>query len=143
MITANKKSHFNYKLFDRFEAGVSLLGGEVKTVRRGAADLTNSYVKVVGNEIYLVNTNIPIEGKKNYNPTRMRKLLLHKSEITSIKSKTKAQNLTLVPTKLYNKGPLIKLEIALAKSKRKFEKKEDIKRKDIDRDIERELKEKE
>lgn len=136
----NKKARFNYKLLDRFEAGIALLGAEVKAIRRGAVDLSHSFAKVMSDEVYLINANIPVEGKKDYNTRRIRKLLLHKSQIVSIRSKIKAKKLTLVPTKVYTKGRLIKVEVALAKAKRKFEKKEAIKRKDIEREIERELK---
>jgi len=139
MVIVNKKAQFNYNLFERFEAGLVLNGGEVKAVRGRQVDLSNSYAKIVGDETYLINANIPVEGKKDYVSTRTRKLLLHKSEIISIKSKIKAKKLTLVPLRVYTKGSLIKAEIALAKTKRKFEKKESIKKKDIERDIEREL----
>lgn len=135
----NKKARFNYKLFERYETGVSLLGAEVKAIRRGNVDLSQSYAKIVDNELFLVNANIPVAGKKDYKPTRTRKMLLHKKEIVSIKSKIKAKKLTLVPAKLYTKGRLIKAEVALAKAKRKFEKKELLKRRDIEREVEREL----
>ncbi|MFV1917350.1 MAG: SsrA-binding protein SmpB [Patescibacteria group bacterium] len=135
----NKRARFNYKLFDKYEAGISLNGGEVKSIRRGNTNLSQSYAKIIDDEIYLINTNIPVEGKKDYSPTRSRKLLLHRNQIISIKSKIKAKKLTLVPVSVYTKGRLIKAEIALAKSKRRFEKKEAIKRKDIEREIEREL----
>jgi len=135
----NKKARFHYNLLERIEAGISLNGGEAKAVRLGHVDLSNSFAKILQGEIYLVNANIPIEGKKDYSPTRSRKLLLHKSEIISIQSKIKAKKLTLVPTKLYTKRRLVKVEIALAKTKREFEKKEAIKRKDIKREIAREL----
>ncbi len=140
MKITNKKAQFDYILYDRYEAGISLLGGEVKSLKRNSVNLSQAFAKVIGNEIYLVNANIPIEGKKDYTPTRSRKLLLHKNEIVSIITKIKAKKLTLVPVKMYNKGLKIKLELALAKSKRKFEKKEAIKKKDIERELERELK---
>jgi len=111
------------------------MGGEARSIRNHNADLSNSFVKIIGNEAFLVNANIPIEGKLNYDSTRSRKLLLHKKEIISILSNIKAKKLTLVPTKMYNKGRKIKLEIALAKTKRKFEKKESIKKKDIEKEI--------
>ena len=139
MKITNKRARFNYKLFDKYETGLVLNGAEVKAIRRGSADLSQSYAKIIDDEVYLINANIPVEGKKDYSPTRTRKLLLHKDQIISIKSKVKAKKLTLVPTKLYTKGRLIKAELALAKAKRKFEKKEAIKRKDIERDMEREL----
>lgn len=136
----NKKAKFNYNLLERFEAGISLNGGEAKAVRLGHVDLSNSYAKILQGEVYLVNANIPVEGKKDYSPTRSRKLLLHKSQIISIQSKIKAKKLTLVPTKIYTKARLVKVEIALAKTKREFEKRETIKRKDIEREIGQELK---
>jgi SsrA-binding protein len=139
MSILNKKAQFNYRLFERFEAGISLLGGEVKAIRLGRADLSNSYVRIINNEAFLLNASIPIAGKKDYSPTRSRKLLLHKSQIISLKSKIEAKKLTLVPTKLYTKGRNIKLEIAIAKAKRSFEKKESLKKKDIAREIKREI----
>jgi len=138
----NKKAKFNYNLLERYEAGISLLGAEAKAFRLRKVNLSNSYAKIIDSEVYLINANISVEGKKDYNPTRSRKLLLHKDQIISLKEKVKAKKLTLVPTKLYNKGRLVKVELALAKSKRKFEKKDALKRKDIERDIERELKDK-
>ena len=140
MLIRNRKAQFNYKVLEKFEAGLILSGGEVKAIKRGHADLSGAYAKIVVNEAYLINASIPVEGKKDYSPTRSRKMLLHKREIVSIQSKIKANKLTLIPTKMYNKGRLIKAEIALAKSKRKFEKKESIKRKDIERELAQELK---
>ncbi len=139
MKRVNRKANFNYKLFDRLETGISLLGAEVKALRSGNVDLSQSFAKIIDGEVYLINANIPVQGKKDYKSTRSRKLLLHKDQITSIQSKIKAKKLTLVPTKVYTKGRLVKVEIALAKAKRKYEKKEAIKRKDIEREIEREL----
>ena len=135
MAILNKKAGFEYFLYERFEAGISLIGGEVRSVRKNNVDLSNAYAKFIENELFLVNANIPIEGKKDYVPTRSRKLLLHKSELISITSKLKAKKLTLVPVKMYNKGRLIKVELALAKSKRSFEKRDSIKKKDIERDL--------
>jgi|SRR3989344_115893 len=136
----NRKAKFNYFLYERLEAGISLLGGEARAVRSGKVDLSQSYVKLIDNQAFLVNANIPIEGKKDYESTRSRKLLLHKDQIVSLKTKIKSKRLTVVPVRMYNKGRLLKVEIALAKSKRKFEKKEAIKRKDIEREIEEEFK---
>jgi SsrA-binding protein len=139
----NRKAKFNYKLLDSFEAGIVLNGAEVKAIRNGQVDISNSYAKIVNNEAYLINANIPVSGKKDYSPTRTRKLLLHKDEIISIKTDIKAKKLTLVPTKVYTKHNLVKVELALAKPKRQFQKKESIKKRDIERDLERELKERE
>lgn len=137
----NKKAKFNYKLeTDRAEAGIALTGGEAKSVRTGHADLSLSYAKIINGEVFLINANIPVSGAKDYDPKRTRKLLLHKSEIVSLESKIKQKKLTIVPTSLYTKGRLIKVKLALGKTKKRFEKKEAKKRKDIEREIERELK---
>ena len=81
MKVINKKAKFNYKLIERFEVGIALQGAEVKAIRRGNVDLTQSFAKIIGDEIYLINTNVPGEGKKDYNSRRIIKLLLHKKEI--------------------------------------------------------------
>jgi len=135
----NKKAKFNYKLFETYESGISLTGAEVKTLLNNQADISNAYVKIINNEAYLLNANIPLKNSIT-NPIRTRKLLLHRSEITSIMTKMKQNKLTLIPTKLYNKGRKIKLEFALAKGKRKFEKRQTIKKKDVEREIEQQLK---
>lgn len=140
MKIVNKKARFNYNLLEKFEAGISLIGAEAKVLRKGRADISQSFAKIIDGEVYLINASIPIPDKKDYRPTRARKLLLHKDEVVSIESKIKAKKLTLVPTMVYTKGRLIKVEIALAKSKRKFEKKEAIKRHDIEREVAQELK---
>ncbi len=142
MKIVNKRVRFNYNLFERIEAGISLLGAEVKAVRNGRMNLSDSFAKVINGEVFLINANISVEGKKNYSPTRTRRLLLHKDEIIFIQTKIKQKNLTLVPTKIYTKGRLVKVELALAKSKRKFEKKEAIKKKDIQREIQQEIRSK-
>jgi len=141
MQITNKKANFNYILEpERIEAGIALKGAEAKSIRGGRGDLSDAYAKVMGSEIFLVNANIPYEGIPNYDPTRSRKLLLHRSEIVSLNTKLKAKKLTLIPLKLYTTGHLVKLQLALGKSKRKFEKKESIKKKDIARELEEEFK---
>jgi len=141
MKIANKRSNYEFKLEpERFEAGISLSGGEAKAVRTGHADINQSVAKAVNGEIFLINANIPIVGAQNYTSTRSRKLLLHKDEIVSLVTKMKQFKLTLVPINLYNKGRLIKVQLALGKPKRKFEKKEMIKRKDIEREVAEALK---
>lgn len=136
----NRKAFFYYKILEKYEGGIVLSGGEVKSLKTNRADISNSYAKIIGGEVYLLNANIPIEGKKDYNAARSRKILLHKNEIVSINSKIKAKKLTLIPLKVYNKGRLIKIGLALAKSKREFEKRESIKKKDIEREIAQEIK---
>jgi SsrA-binding protein len=140
MKITNKRARFDYQIFESIEAGISLTGGEARAVRTGHINLTNSFVKIIGKEAYLVNANIPIVGKKYYNPTVSRKLLLHKSQILDLLVKSKQKKLTIVPISVYTRKRLIKLELALAKSKRKFEKKDALKKIDIQRDIDIELK---
>lgn len=138
MKVINRKATYDYEIEEKTEAGINLVGAEVKAVRLGHADLTGSFIKIVGSEAYLINARIfPYEYARpeQYDPKRTRKLLLHKKEIISLKSKTEGTNLTLVPISLYTKGTLIKLELALGKAKKKFDKKESIKRRDIERDI--------
>ncbi len=136
----NKKAKFNYQWIENIEAGIVLAGHEVRAVKNGKVDLATSYAKIMGDEVYLINANIASAFLGDYNPTQARKLLLHRDQITSLRTKMQAKKLTLVPTKMYTKNRLIKVDIALAKTKRKYEKKEIKKRKDIDRDTERELK---
>jgi len=133
----NKRARFEYELTgEGVEAGLSLKGAEAKSIREGRGDLSQSFAKVMGNEIFLVNANIPAQGIMNYDSTRTRKLLLHHQEILSLATKMKQKRLQIVPLRLYNKGRLIKLYLELGKPKKQFEKKEAIKRKDIQRDIE-------
>jgi len=137
----NKKAKFEYKLDpERFEAGVSLRGAEAKSLRNGRGSISDSTARVMNGEVFLINANIPADGLVNYNPTRIRKLLLHKNEIVTLETKAKQQKLTLVPTKMYTKGRLIKLELALGRSKHKFEKRETIKKRDVERELEKEYK---
>jgi len=137
----NKRARFEYELTgEGVEAGLSLRGAEAKSIREGRGDLSQSFAKIMGKEIFLVNANVPAQGLQNYDSTRTRKLLLHHSEILSLVTKMKTKKLQLVPVRMYTKGRLIKLYLELGKSKRKFEKKEAIKRRDIARDIEKELK---
>ena len=127
-------------MLEKYEVGISLRGAEVKEIKKGNIDLSHSYAKLIGDEAFLINANVPVKGTDDYKSTRTRKLLLHRDELTSINAKIKAKKLTLVPTKVYTRGPFIKLEIALAKTKKKFEKKELLRKKDIEREVERQLK---
>lgn len=137
----NKKAKFEYELTgEGVEAGLSLKGLEAKAIREGHGDLSSSFVKMLGNEAFLVNANIPVKDADKYDSVRTRKLLLHKKEILAFTTKMKQKNLQIVPLRLYNKGRLIKLYCELGKPKRKFEKKESIKKRDIERDIEMEFK---
>jgi SsrA-binding protein len=143
MKITNRKAYFDYELLDRIEAGINLSGAEVKAVRLGKVDLTGSFVKITGTEAYLVNAKIyPYEYARpdGYDQKRTRKLLMHKREIMGLKSKTEATNLTIVPVSMYTTHHLIKVELAVSRPKKLFQKKEKLKRRDIDRDTETLLK---
>ncbi len=140
----NKKASFEYELTpEKVEAGIVLKGIEAKTFRDGRIDISQSHARVIDGEIYLINANMPAGEIKGYEPTRMRKLLLHKNEILSLITKMKQKKLQIVPTMMYNSKHRIKLELALGVPKRKFDKKESVKNKDVQRDIDRELRGKE
>jgi SsrA-binding protein len=141
MKSFNKKAGFQYALeSERIEAGLVLSGGEAKAIRTGHVDLSQAVARIMNGEVYLINANIPIQGAQKYVSTRTRKVLLHRQQITSILTKMKQKKLILVPTKVYTKGRLIKLELAFGKPKTKHEKKEAIKKKDIERELEQEFK---
>jgi len=136
----NRKARFNYQILESFEAGVVLSGAEVKAVRAGNINLTNSFAKIINGEAYLVNAIINPKNTFPSDTARARKLLLHKKEIGKIETQLKAKKLTLVPISIYTRGQLVKVKIALAKSKKKHEKRESIKKRGAERDIKRELK---
>ncbi|GIW61157.1 MAG: SsrA-binding protein [Patescibacteria group bacterium] len=139
----NKRAHYDYELLERLEAGINLQGQEVKAVRLGHADLTGSFIKIIGSEAYLVNAKIfPYEYARttDYDQSRTRKLLLHKKEIIALKTKTEGSNLTIVPVSMYTTNNLIKVELALAKPRKQFNKKEKIKKRDLEREIQRAIK---
>ncbi len=146
MFAENKKAYSKYKILEKIEAGISLIGQEVKSIKSGRINLTGSYVVVKNEEIYLIGCNIPPYQPKNapkdYNPERSRKLLLKKSEIKQLIGKTQQKGLTLIPLKVYAKKAIIKIEFGIAKVLKKFDKRERIKKKDIERTIQRALREK-
>lgn len=142
MKIVNRRAFFDYQILEKFEAGINLYGYEVKAIRTGHADLTGSFVKIVGSEAYLLNTKIfpyKFAQVENYDEKRTRKLLLHKNEIIALKSRTEGSNLAIVPLSLYTAKHFIKVELALGRGKKKFDKKEAIKKKDIQREVEEEL----
>ena len=137
----NKKATFEYHLLDKYVAGLALQGTEIKSIREGKASLQESYCAFLHNELFVKNMHIsPYSQAKHFNhePKRDRKLLLSKKELNRIDTKNKEKGLTIVPTRLFinNKG-LAKLEIALAKGKKLYDKREDIKQKDLKREMER------
>lgn len=137
----NRRAFFDYQILDTYEAGIELFGFEVKAVKNGKANLTGGYCAFHGKELFLLNAKIFPLQKKNipaeYNEERSRRLLLKKSELAEIARKTQAQRLTIIPLKLYNKKGLIKVEIGLAKGLKKYEKREKIKKREAEREIQR------
>lgn len=141
----NRKAKFDYEILEKYEAGIELLGVEVKSVRGGRMSLEGAFVVVRGGEIFLINANIPPyqpnNAPKDYDPLRNKKLLLTKKEINTLAGNEKNKSLTIVPISVYNKSRKIKVEIALVKGKKKRDKRETIKRRETDREIRREYKE--
>ena len=140
----NRKAHFNYEVIEKYEAGIELLGFEVKSIKGGRAILAGSYGVVRGGEVYLMNMQIPPYQVGNtpidYDSTRTRKLLLSKKQIKELVDMDSKKGLTLVPMSLYSKGRLVKVELAVVKGKKNYDKREAIKKRDTDRDIMREMK---
>lgn len=145
IITTNKKAYFDYQILETYEAGIELLGLEVKSIKTGRINLAGSYVVIRDGQAWLLNADIPAYQPKNapadYDPKRTRRLLLKKSEIKNLIGRTHEKGLTLLPLKVYTKGKSgkIKIEIGLAKSRRKVDKRELIKKRDIEREIGRNL----
>lgn len=139
----NKKAYFDYKISETFEAGIELLGHEVKAVRSGKASLVGALVKIYGGQLWLVGATISPYQEKNtppgFDPQRSRRLLAKKSEIASLVGQTSSKNLTLVPLKLYNKKGLIKLEIGLGARRKKHDKRELIRTKESKKEIGRRI----
>ena len=137
MEIVNKKAYFNYFIDNEIEAGIVLKGTEIKSVRKGSVNLTDSYVRIKKNEAYIINMFIDKydEGNIfNHEPTRERKLLLHKKEIKRLLELTSRDGYTLVPVKLYIKNDKAKISIGIAKGKKLYDKRETIKKLDLERD---------
>jgi SsrA-binding protein len=141
-LATNKKARRDYDIISSLEAGLVLLGTEVKSVRAGGLNLKDSYVREKGGELYMVNCHIspyshgPVDA---HAPLRERKLLLHKKEIEKLSMSIQAKGLTLIPLKMYLKNGRCKVELGLGKGKKDFDKREDVKRREANRDIEREI----
>lgn len=142
-ITVNRKARHEYHILQTYEAGIVLVGTEVKALREGKANLVDSYATIKNGEVWLVGAHIS-EYKQgninNHNPTRDRKLLLNKSEIRKLIGKTKEKGLTLIPLRLYFKKGRVKVELALAKGKKSYDKRETIAKRDFQREQERRIK---
>ncbi len=140
----NRKAHFNYEIIEKYEAGIELFGYEVKSIIGGRAILAGAFAIVRGGEVYLTGMQIPPYQMGNtpagYDPLRIRRLLLNKKQIKELADMDSRKGLTLIPMSLYNKGRLIKVELAVVKGKKEFDKRETIKKRDTDREIRREYK---
>jgi SsrA-binding protein len=139
-ITDNRKAFFDYAIEDRVEAGIVLSGTEIKAIRSGQVNLRDSYARIQNGEMWLYNMHISLwrgGGPWNHEPLRARKLLLHKAELARLGLKAGQQGLTFVPLRLYIKNHRAKVEIALAKGKRTFDKRQTIKRRESDREMAR------
>jgi SsrA-binding protein len=142
VVATNRKAKHEYFLEDKFEAGLSLLGTEIKSIRAGQVSLKEAHIEVDGSQAWLVNAHIaPYElaGQFNHEPRRRRRLLLHKREIQKLFDRVRQKGFTIVPLRLYIKRGKAKIEIALAKGKRKYDKRKEISERDAARDVEREL----
>mgnify|MGYP003452442031 FL=1 len=140
----NRKARFDYEILEKYETGIELLGSEVKSVRGGSMSLEGAFVIVRGGEAFLINANIPPYQVKNagedYDPLRNRRLLLTKKELQELSASEKNKSLTIVPMSVYNKGRKVKVGVALVKGKKKFDKRENTKKRETDREIRREFK---
>jgi SsrA-binding protein len=139
-IATNRKAYHNYHISDGIEAGIALTGSEIKSVRSGRVSLGDAYVRPEKGEMWLHNAHIARYEASSYlshEPTRPRKLLLHRKEINALTSKVSEKGLTLVPVRLYIKGHVAKVEIALAKGKKLYDKRESISRREMDRELAR------
>jgi SsrA-binding protein len=142
LVAQNKKARHEYSIIDTYECGVALMGTEVKSLRLGRASLADAFATIDDGEVYLHNVHIPeyaFGSWTNHTPRRVRKLLLHKAEILRLIGKTKESGLTLVPLSLYFSDGKVKVEIALAKGKKTWDKRQDLAKRDADREVSRAL----
>ncbi|MDW5595236.1 SsrA-binding protein SmpB [Conexibacter stalactiti] len=137
-VASNRQARFRFNLLDTFEAGMVLTGTEVKSLREGGAQMKDSYALVRGGEVWLLNMHIPPYAsayRDNHLPERDRKLLLHRREIERLVGSVRERGLTLVPTRVYFRGPRAKVELALARGKDQFDKRESLKERDVKREM--------
>lgn len=143
MIANNKKAYHDYFILDTYEAGIVLHGTEVKSLRMGKCSIKESFIRIENGEVFIYGMHIsPYEKGNIFNkdPLRVRKLLLHKSEINKLAGQIKMKGYTLMPLKVYFKGSLVKVEIGLARGKKLYDKRQDIAKKDAKREVERDFK---
>jgi len=143
-IARNKRAHFDYEILEKFEAGIELLGFEVKAIKSGRINLASAYAIIRGNQVLLVGADVPPYQPNNtppdYDSQRTRKLLLTAAEIKTLTGKTKESHLTILPLRVYTKGRLVKIELGLGKHKKKYDKRDVIKKREAEREIKRSLK---
>jgi len=142
IITENRKARFDYHILDSFEAGLVLTGAEIKSIRTGEISVNEAYVRPQGSELFLLNAYIKPyahSGDKEYDPRRPRKLLLHRKEIAKLTRELETKGTTIVPLKIYLKSGRAKIEIALGKGKAAPDKRQDIKKREADREVAREI----
>ncbi len=145
-VTKNKKALFEYFILDTYEAGISLKGSEIKSVRSGQVSLQESYVQIENSQAWLINSHIAVydaASYTNHDPKRPRRLLLHKKEIRELYMNVKQKGVTIIPVKMYLKNGRAKLEIAVAKGKKLYDKRQDIANKDMKRDMDRAINQRE
>ena len=139
----NRKVHFNYEIIDKYDAGIELYGFEVKSIKKGQGSLDGAHIIVRGGEAYAVNIFLPPYQENNtpkdYEPRRNRRLLLTRDEIKKLADAEGSKGLTIVPISIYNKGPLVKINIAVVRGKKKYDKRETTKKRETDRAIRREF----
>lgn len=143
MIANNKKAYHDYFIEDKYEAGISLAGTEVKSLRMGKCSIKESFIRIENGEVFIYGMHIsPYEKGNIFNkdPLRVKKLMLHKAEINKLIGKTKEKGMAIVPLKVYFKGSLVKVEIGLAKGKKLYDKRQDIAKKDQQREASRDFK---
>lgn len=143
VVATNRKARFEYFLLEKFEAGISLYGSEIKSIRAGQISLAEAFIQTDGNNAWLMNAHVaPYEqaNRFNHDPKRARRLLLHKREISELWDAVRQKGMTIVPVQVYLKDGIAKVEIALAKGKHLYDKRQDIARRDQDRELERERK---
>jgi SsrA-binding protein len=141
VVAKNRKAHFEYFLLEQFEAGISLVGSEIKSIRAGQISLAEAYVEVTDHDAFLVNCHVaPYEAASRFNhdPKRTRRLLLHKREIRELFDSVRQKGVTIIPVEVYLKDGRAKVEIALAKGKKLYDKREVMAKRDAEREIRRE-----
>ncbi|MCP4568584.1 MAG: SsrA-binding protein SmpB [FCB group bacterium] len=142
IVTTNRKAFHEYEIITRYEAGISLVGTEVKSLRLGKVQMSDSYAVVEGGEVFLINLHISqynMADRENHDPIRRRRLLLNKREIRKLWGATNEKGFTIIPLKVYFKGPHAKVEIATARGKRQYDKRQSIAKREADREIERKI----